>query len=418
MLTSVPGRILSRIILNRIKRKVDEKLRPNQAGFRSNRSTIDQITTLRIIIEQSKEWNSDLFINFIDYAKAFDSIDRPCLWKILRHYGIPNKIVNIIKSMYTGGAGSVMFKGKLSPPFEIKTGVKQGCLLSPFLFLLVIDWIMKSCDPKDGIQWTLREQLNDLDYADDIGLLSSNRTQMQRKTNKISEISGKVGLRINTQKTKILRINAATNDPIMLNEEELENVTTFEYLGSKIDESGGTDADVTARINKARSAFACLNKIWSSTALSIRTKLRLFQSNVMSVLLYGAETWFLNKVHIAKLQTYVNKCLRRIHKIFWPNIISNEELLQISNLAAIRHIIKQRKWRWLGHTLRKNQNDITRQALRWNPQGRRRPGRPRNTWRRELEKEIKDMSLTWNQTAALAQDREAWRRLVCSLCPT
>ena len=68
--------------------------------------------------------------------------------------------------MYTGGAGSVMFKGKLSPPFEIKTGVKQGCLLSPFLFLLVINWIMKSCDPKDGIQWTLTEQLNDLDYAD------------------------------------------------------------------------------------------------------------------------------------------------------------------------------------------------------------------------------------------------------------
>ena len=126
MLTSVPGRILSRIILNRIKRKVDEKLRPNQAGFRSNRSTIDQITTLRIIIEQSKEWNSDLFINFIDYAKAFDSIDRPCLWKILRHYGIPNKIVNIIKSMYTGGVGSVMFKGKLSPPFEIKTGLNKA----------------------------------------------------------------------------------------------------------------------------------------------------------------------------------------------------------------------------------------------------------------------------------------------------
>ena len=122
MLTSVPGRILSRIILNRIKRKVDEKLRPNQAGFRSNRSTIDQITTLRIIIEQSKEWNSDLFINFINYAKAFDSILRKILW----HYGIPNKIVNIIKSMYTGGVGSVMFKGKLSPPFEIKTGLNKA----------------------------------------------------------------------------------------------------------------------------------------------------------------------------------------------------------------------------------------------------------------------------------------------------
>ena len=73
MLLSVPGRILSKILLNRIKKKVNEKLRPNQAGFRPNRSTIDQITTLRIIIEQSKEWNSELFVNFIDYKKAFDS---------------------------------------------------------------------------------------------------------------------------------------------------------------------------------------------------------------------------------------------------------------------------------------------------------------------------------------------------------
>ena len=97
----------------------------------------------------------------------------------------------------------------------------------------------------------------------------------------------------------------ATHDPIMLKEEELENVTTFEYLGSKTDESGGPDADVTARQGQV--------KIWSSTALSIRTKMRLFQSNVMSVLLYGAEIWFLNKVNIAKLQTHVNKCLRRVH---------------------------------------------------------------------------------------------------------
>ena len=84
MLLSVPGKILSRIILSRIKSKVDEKLRPNQAGFRSNRSTTDQITTLRIILEQSKEWNSQLFVNFIDYKKAFDSLDRTSLWKILR----------------------------------------------------------------------------------------------------------------------------------------------------------------------------------------------------------------------------------------------------------------------------------------------------------------------------------------------
>ena len=80
-----------------------------------------------------------------------------------------------------------------------------------------------------------------------------------------------------------------------------------------IDEYGGTNADVKARICKARSAFACLNNIWNSRTISVRTKLRLFNSNVMSVLLYGAETWFLNKTHETKLQTFINKCLRRIH---------------------------------------------------------------------------------------------------------
>ena len=418
MLTSVPGRILSRIILNRIKSKVDAKLRPNQAGFRPNRSTIDQITTLRIIIEQSKEWNSGLFINFIDYAKAFDSIDRPSLWKILRHYGIPKKIINIIKSMYDGGGGCVMYRGKLSNLFEIKTGVRQGCLLSPFLFLLIIDWILRCCNANDGIQWTLTEHLNDLDYADDIGLLSTNMTQMQRKTNMVAEASSKVGLRINVSKTKILRINATTNAPIKLEGNNLEDVNTFEYLGSKIDEHGGTDIDVQARINKARSAFACLNKIWQTKSMSSKTKLRLFNSNVLSVLLYGAETWFLNKSHESKLQTFINKCLRRIHQIYWPNTISNRDLLLRSNMTGVKTIIRQRKWRWLGHTLRKTQEDITKHALRWNPQGRRRPGRPKNTWRRELEKEMKERGLSWNQATTLAQDKSAWRSLVSSLYPS
>ena len=234
----------------------------------------------------------------------------------------------------------------------------------------------------------------------------------------VAEASSKVGLRINVSKTKILRINATTNAPIKLEGSDLEDVNTFEYLGSKIDEHGGTDIDVQARINKARSAFACLNKIWQTKSMSSKTKLRLFNSNVLSVLLYGAETWFLNKAHETKLQTFINKCLRRIHQIYWPNTISNRDLLLRSNMTGVKTIVRQRKWRWLGHTLRKGQEDITKHALRWNPQGRRRPGRPKNTWRRELEKEMKERGLSWNQATALAQDKSGWRSLVSSLYPS
>ena len=102
MLLSVLGKVLSRILLNRIKGKVDPDLRDQQAGFRKDRSCTDQISTLRIIIKQSAEWNSSIYLSFIDYEKAFDSVDRETIWKLLRHYGVPLKMVNIIKSSYQG----------------------------------------------------------------------------------------------------------------------------------------------------------------------------------------------------------------------------------------------------------------------------------------------------------------------------
>ncbi|KAH9590690.1 hypothetical protein MS3_00003278 [Schistosoma haematobium] len=99
---SIPGKVFDRVLLNRMKDYVDAQLRDQQAGFRKDRSCTDQIATLWIIVEQSVEWNSSLYLNFIDYEKAFDNVDRTTLWKLLRHYGVPQKIVNIIQNSYDG----------------------------------------------------------------------------------------------------------------------------------------------------------------------------------------------------------------------------------------------------------------------------------------------------------------------------
>ena len=95
-------------------------------------------------MEQSIELNSSLYINFVDYEKAFDSVDRETLWKVLRHYGVPKKLVNMIKNYYEGMSCRVIHEGQLTKNFEVRTGVRQGCLLSSFLFILVIDWVMKT----------------------------------------------------------------------------------------------------------------------------------------------------------------------------------------------------------------------------------------------------------------------------------
>ena len=171
---SIPGKVFNRVLLNRMKDSVDAQLRDQQAGFRKDRSCTDQIATLRIIVEQSIEWNSSLYINFIDYEKAFDSVTRTTLWRLLRHYGVPEKIINIIRNSYDGLNCQIVHGGQLTDSFEVKTGVRQGCLLSPFLFLLVIDWIMKTSTSggKHGMQWTAGMQPGDLDFADDLALLS------------------------------------------------------------------------------------------------------------------------------------------------------------------------------------------------------------------------------------------------------
>ncbi|VDP67196.1 unnamed protein product [Schistosoma curassoni] len=123
-LLSIPGNVFNSVLLNRIKEAVDAQLRDQQAGFRKDLSCTDQIATLQIIVEQSIEWNTSLYINFIDYEKAFDSVDMRTLWKLLRHYGVREKIFNIIRNSYNGLQCMVVHGGQLTDTFQLRTGVR------------------------------------------------------------------------------------------------------------------------------------------------------------------------------------------------------------------------------------------------------------------------------------------------------
>ena len=287
MLLNMASKVFCRVILERIKIALDEKLREDQVGFRAGRSCTEQIATLRIIIEQSIEWQSSLYINFIDFEKAFDSISRDVLWRLLRHYGLPDKIVTIIRVLYEGFSAQVVHNGQKTQPLDMRTGVRQGCLLSPLLFLVALDWVTRTAfDRKRGIQWTFTTSLEDLDFADDMALLSHRIQDMRDKTRALEVQSAKVGLKINATKTKLMRIGTKRGDSVSVAGERVEEVDEFTYLGSIVSKRGGTDEDIQARIGKARQAFAMLRPIWRSTALTTKTKLRVFGSNVKAVLLY------------------------------------------------------------------------------------------------------------------------------------
>ncbi|VDO50292.1 unnamed protein product [Schistosoma margrebowiei] len=235
---------------------------------------------------------------------------------------------------------------------------------------------------KHGIQWTSRMQLDDLDFADDLALLSQTQQQMQKKTNSVAAASAAVGLNIHKGKSKVLRYNTACTNPITIDGEDLEDVKTVTYLSNIIDEHGGSDAYVKARIGKTRAAYLQLKHIWNSKQLSTNTKVRIFNTNVKTVLLYGAETWRTTKAIIQEIQVFLISCLRKILQIRWSDTISNNLLWARTNQIPAEEEIRKKRWKWIGHTLRKAPNCVTRQTLTWNPQGQGRRGRPKNTLRR------------------------------------
>ncbi|VDP48197.1 unnamed protein product [Schistosoma margrebowiei] len=258
---------------------------------------------------------------------------------------------------------------------------------------------------KHGIQWTARNQLDDLDFADDLALLSRSHEQMQTKTASVAAVCAPIGLSIHKGKTKVLKFKAESNNPITLDGETLEDVKSFTYVGSIIDEQEGSDADVKASIGKARVAFLQLKNIWNSKQLSTNIKVRIFNTNVKAVLLYGAETWRTKTTTIKKVQVFINSCLRKILNNHLPDTISNSLLWERTNQLLVEEEIRKRRWKWIGHTLRKSSNCITIQALTSNPEGKRKRGRPKNTLRRIIQADMKKMNRNWKELERIAQDR-------------
>ena len=238
----------------------------------------------------------------------------------------------------------------------------------------------------------------------------------QSKTESLYQTASTIGLKINEKKTKILRKNASDN-PVTVSGKPLEDVHDFVYLGSKVTSEGGCDEEVTTRISKANQAFAMLRPVWKTSGFSIHTKIRIFKSNVLSVLLYGSECWKATTAIERKLEVFQNKCLRRILKIYWPNTISNEELRTRTSTIPIQQAIQIRRWRWLGHVCRMPTTSHPRIALRWTPQGRRNRGRPRETWRRTIEKELKSRGLSLETAPTAAANRTRWRTLMSPQVP-
>ena len=198
---------------------------------------------------------------------------------------------------------------------------------------------------------------------------------------------------------------------------KLKEVDSFCYLGSTISNDGDCYQDIKRRKAVARATFKNLNKLWQDRRINIKTKLRIFTTNVLAILFYGTETWKTNKSIDKQINTFQIQCLRNILRIKWYERITNEEVSKRINSKSANLLIKKKRWTYLGHVIRKNENTIANQTchllLKENMQGKTKQGRPKDTYKRTIIKEIGAM---WNNIENKAKDRKTWKKLTNALC--
>ena len=200
---------------------------PVQAGFRKHRGTRDQVVNTRWINKKAREFQKNIYYCVIDYAKAFEYVDHNKLWKILKEMGTPDHLTCLLRNLYAGQEATVRTGHGTTDWFQIGKGVRQGCILSPCLFNLYAEYIMRNAgldETQAGIKIVVRN-INKLKYADDTTLMAESEEELKSLLMKVKEENEKIGLKLNIQKTKIM-----ASGPITLwqvHGETMETVTDY-----------------------------------------------------------------------------------------------------------------------------------------------------------------------------------------------
>nr|VZI45645.1 unnamed protein product [Spirometra erinaceieuropaei] len=251
---------------------------------------------------------------FVDFAAAFDPVHRESLWRIMALDGVPAKIIAMIKAYYRSTTARVLARSNLSQPFGIRSGVRQGCILSPILFNYAIGWILgRALRDSDVVEFAPGHRLTDLDYADDIALLASSSCDLQSMVSRVNEVAKSVGLSINAGKTKVFSscIPDQEKASLGIDDCQLEEKDGFKYLGARLLPNGQSKDDIVSLVHAARWVFSSLRKcLWIRRDLSVVSKIRVYRASVLSVLLHGCECWALGVEDGRKLEVFDHHRLR------------------------------------------------------------------------------------------------------------
>ena len=416
-LISHTSKVLLIIILNRMRKKVEEELSDVQAGYRSNRGTIDMLFTLQNLIEKIRNTEEEAFIIFIDYSKALDSVKHHRLFEIMIEMGFPKHLVALIAGLYDHQKATIRWNGEHTEFFGINKGVRQGCILSPHLFSVYTEQVMRNADIDFlGIKIGGR-MLADLRYADDTALGADNITSSKRMLHRVDRSGEKEGLGLNAPKTNYMHIkgkNSLKDEDIQIKVKDtaLKKVQDFKYLGSIKSADGTCTKDIKARIAMGKSKMTELNNIWKDRSIPFQLKIKLLKCLIWPVVIYGCEAWTLRKADESRLEAVEMWFFRRLSNISWEDRRTNQSVLEELGLKrSFLNEIKKRRLKYVGHAVRNPRTDLMTTVLQGKVEGKRNRGRPSMIY---IDNIMKDSGLSLSQIVRRSENRDDWRRVVAN----
>jgi exonuclease III len=456
-------KVLEKVIENRLRKLVD--IDEMQRGFMPGRCTTDAIFTLRTMIEKHLEKNKELWAAFVDLEKAYDSVPREAIWWALRKQGVNEQLVKAVQVLYKDSKSAVRIMtnagAKVGQHFEVSAGVHQGSVLSPLLFICVMEEATKLI--RKGAPWEML-------FADDLAITAEDQGELEQQLEKWKESFEAIGLRVNVAKTKVARFarnaeavtkpqgkspcgvcgkgvgansilcgtckkwvhgrkcsglkgalakvkdfkcKTCTEGPkqqeqMQVGEATFEKVEEFCYLGHVLETKGGVQGAVRARIRSAWANWRKVAPVLSRREVSHKLRGWLYKTTVRSALLYSAETWPVRKEEVEKLERTEMRMLRWMTGRKEALTRGSESIRKTFGLDTIESALRKCRLRWLGHVYRRESTSVIQACEKVLVAGKRPVGRPPITWRALVREDMKLLGLTEERAA----DRRGWRSAI------
>ena len=385
-----------------MKLKTEEAMKNSQFGFRQGRGTVDAIFIVRQIIEKAREHQVPFHFNFIDFKSAFDTVWRKALWRMMIAIGVDTKIVNIIEALYKDTECAIVIDGHITEWFKVNIGVRQACILSPTLFNIFLEFVMKELKSLDQDLQMKNTLSVDIRYADDTTLISTVFNKLKISSGELEEACRKWGMKINGGKCKII---STSTDSIKIDGKNVDHVEEFVFLSSVVPD---TSADVMRRIALAASAFGRLRKvIWDRHDISNHLNICLYNALILPIATYASETWTLKSEDTRKLTVFEMRCLRSFLGTTLADRIRNTDIITRSGIrhTIIDHI-KTRRLSWFGHVVRRPEDSYVYKAYKDDFTQARPRGRPPKRWSAQIREDTGLPLLTLERRAL---NRGRWR---------